>query len=428
MSRHTVKKMYQHKHISIQIAGAESHILSNIIDADTPNYHLGSMIKIKNTLNDAKSSLDVYYELARKDAQFGKQFMKFQNIVDLYKPMRIIIENNSNALHVTNAWLKYWEIYIYYDLVPSDVSNDANNDTFKVFFNAELPGAAVCAFNHYMKTMRRAVKFDWKASSLAPGEPTSNVSEALGDTYGIFANNRDHWLMTLPNEAGARRNNGDVTVLANILDFAEQIGPNSPYGGVDLYSHDAGIDVSNDFNNQELINAKIHFGCALACFKTLKLGGSFTAKQYTFFETFTWNLICIYAVMFDEFYICKPLTSRPYNSEIYLIGKGFRGIHPTIDGILMRRLGNFNTKPLLDDNILKYMPDTVKMVEDAAAIIFGQQTDILNENVRLFKTYERKLSALQNGLKELKRQRINSWLSNYPVPSIDSRDQLPSNA
>jgi hypothetical protein len=80
---------------------------------------------------------------------------------------------------------------------------------------------------------------------------------------------------------------------------------------------------------------------------TLKIGGSFIAKQYTFFETFTWNLIIIYAQMFDEFYICKPLTSRPYNGEIYLVGKGFRGITDETKTILMNRMENFHTNPFI---------------------------------------------------------------------------------
>ena len=49
----------------------------------------------------------------------------------------------------------------------------------------KLPGAALCAFNHFMKTMRAGMNFNWYASSLAPGEGSKNKLEALGDTYGL---------------------------------------------------------------------------------------------------------------------------------------------------------------------------------------------------------------------------------------------------
>ena len=144
------------------------------------------------------------------------------------------------------------------------------------FFNAELPGAALCAFNHYAHTV--GLNPTWYASSLV--DPTSG---ALGDDYGLYEKNRENWLMT-------DKNNGDITIAANINDFAARIPP------ICLYSHDAGIDVSCDFNNQEMLNAKIHFGCAIAGLKTLSLGGMFIAKQYTLFETFTWNLILLYGL------------------------------------------------------------------------------------------------------------------------------------
>jgi len=352
----------------------------------------------------------------------NKNWLQFQNVIDIYKPMRFEIEKRYNAKHVTNAWLKYWELYFRFGVVP-----EKTDHKYVAFFNAELPGAALCAFNHYMKTMRGEMEFDWRASSLAP----SNSVSALGDTYGLYEKNRDKWLMTI-GEVDGRKNNGDSTIVANLLDFVAQVGPESPFGGVDLYSHDAGIDVSTDdkgglgFNNQELANARVHFGCALAGLLTLRKGGAFIAKQYTMFETFTWNLILIYAQLFDEFYISKPLTSRPYNSEIYLVGKGYRGLSEPLKGILMTRLENFNTQPLIEPGAKEVLGEPISRIIHFARAIYGQQIAAINENVELFEKYRSRLWMLKNALDDLKAERSGAWYKDYPLKTIRTADQLPS--
>jgi hypothetical protein len=280
--------------------------------------------------------------------------------------------------------------------------------------------------------MRPNMPFDWRASSLAPSGENKNSVEALGDYYGIYENNRDKWLMTIGDDT-ERGNTGDSTVVENILDFAARVGPKSEIGGVDLYSHDAGIDVSTDasgglgFNNQELANAKVHLGCALAGLLTLRPGGTFIAKQYTMFESFTWNLILIYAELFEEFYICKPLTSRAYNSEIYLVGKGYKGIPDGTSEILLARLRDFNTTPLINSDDLNQLRTQLSSLQRFARIVFGQQTASLNENVELFERYKTRLFAMKNGLEDLKRERARTWFAKYPMKAIADADQLPSN-
>lgn len=433
-----INKSFQPNHLQMRILPPAN---VSTVDSATPEYALEKLMATKTRLNNAKSKLDVYYNLSKTDAIERNNFQQFQNIIDLYKPMRFKIQKEHNAKHVTNAWMKYWELYTQYNVVPvrsqdrmrepKDRTQEPKDRKFLAFFNAELPGAALCAFNHYMHTMRPDVEFDWRASSLAPtaqstlGEITTQ--SALGDNYGLFAHNRDKWLMTLPTENG-RKNNGDVTNLINIEDFAATIGPESEFGGVDFYSHDAGIDVSDDFNNQELANAKVHLGCALTGFMTLRKGGTFIAKQYTFFETFTWNLLIIYAQLFEEFYICKPLTSRPYNSEIYLVGKGFRGLPANIKDLLSERLTNFNTSPLIpaDATRVQLGGVTAEIIR-FSHIVFIQQAQFIEENVKLYETYKTRLGLLRKGLDGLKYTLIADWLKKYPVGTIADQDQLPSN-
>jgi hypothetical protein len=52
----------------------------------------------------------------------------------------------------------------------------------------------------------------------------------------------------------------------------------------DLYSSDLGVSAAADFNNQEGLNAHPHLGQDLAGLLTLRPGGHFVVKHYTFFE------------------------------------------------------------------------------------------------------------------------------------------------
>ena len=409
-------------------------------------YEVPEFIDLKTKLNAAKSKLDPYYEESQVNPKSNWRY--FDTLIDLYKPMRKEIETKYNARHVTNAWMKYWEILNHFNLIQGATLIDSNNK-FKAFFNAELPGAAIEALNHYMKT--KNIPFDWRASSLLS-------DSALEDIYGLYEYNREKWLMD-------EYSDGDSTDWNNILDFACQVGPDSIWGqqsiqsshsvsnssngdvnskfgqqsikstsgvstssngGVDLYSHDAGMDVQ-DFNRQESINAKLHLGCALAGFLTLKVGGSFIAKQYTYFETMTWNLILIYASMFDKFYISKPLTSRPYNSEIYLIGKGFRGISKKVKEVLSDRLQNFDNlieTPLLSEEVIN--TPAFNALKTAMIQLIDLQITALNENIELYEKYKTHLKDLNCGLEKQRKRLIQEWLKEYPISPIKTEDQLKS--
>jgi hypothetical protein len=390
-----ISKQYQQNHLSVPIIPDEK------FETD--------MITLHKNLNEAKSSLDKYYLLSKVDKSAFDTWLRFERTIDIYRDLRYTIKENFGVKYVTNAWLKYWEIYNWYDFpIPS-----------KVFFNAELPGAALCAFNHFMKSKHPNVPFEWVASSYFP----SGNSSALGDTYGIYESHKEKWLMNDSND-------GDATSIDNIKDFAKRIGPKSEWKGVEFYSHDAGMDSSVNaegelvFNNQEVINLKLHLGCAIAGFLTLRVGGTFIAKQYTYFEELSMDLLCIYSTLFKDFRICKPLTSRPYNSEIYLIGRGFLGISKETKSKLVNKLKDFNLEGVLTEKERIGFAGQMSGFKRFAKVIFGQQMRIIRENVSLFDAHKGDLRVLTSGLRALKSERHQSWLNSHKVSRVRDEDQL----
>lgn len=62
---------------------------------------------------------------------------------------------------------------------------------------------------------------------------------------------------------------------------------------------------------------------------TLKKGGNFVCKFFDMLTPFTINLVWLLYQLFDEICIAKPFSSRPANSERYVVCRSLTVTHPT---------------------------------------------------------------------------------------------------
>lgn len=385
-------------------------------------YNIESFYKLKLILNAKKSEMDNIYV----DKNTGEKFSQMTNALRITNQLRFDIEHDYNGQHVTRAWLKFYELFVHFNMTKP------SNNKLKVFFNAELPGAGICSVNHLMKTYYSNIDYSWIANSLVgyAGNDLDAKINALGDQYGIWAHNKDNWLMDVETKDDKRPNNGDVTDLNNIMDMKARIGDDKP----DVVTHDAGIDVSfvidelddqTGFNTQEFKNMKIHFGCAITAFETLKIGGAFMAKQYTFFETFTINLILLYASMFEEFYICKPITSGHSNSEIYLIGLGFTGLPDDYAAVFRDRMTNWNTNPFIVEKNLNH--ESLSEIERYCRLRNTEQIQYINEYIQMFKESKGNVGAVKNYMRDILRTFSRNWIQLYKPRKITNADKVMAN-
>ena len=392
-------------------------------------YNIEGFVKLKTALNEKKSEMDVFY----LDKTKGESFGQMVNALRITNQLRYDMEHDFNGQHVTRAWLKFYELFVHFDFVGRILRthNAPAHPQLKIFFNAELPGAGICAINHLMKTHYSNVDYTWVANSLVLGDSVDERINALGDQYGIWEHNKDNWLMNVGDESGGYMNDGDVTKLDNILDMKRKIGNNKP----NIVTHDAGIDVSyvvedldeqTGFNTQEYKNMKIHFGCAVAAFETLADQGIFMAKQYTFFETFTTNLILIYASMFEEFYVCKPLTSGHSNSEIYLVGIGFKGFPDKYRKIFHERMINWNVNPFTPaDNVPQ---DASAELERYCRLRNTEQIQYINENIKIFNDSRGNVFTVKNYMRDIQRKFSTDWIRMYQPRRITDSDKVADSA
>jgi hypothetical protein len=75
---------------------------------------------------------------------------------------------------------------------------------------------------------------------------------------------------------------------------------------------------------QEMSTAALHYCEMVTALGVLSPGGSFILKAFTLFEHPTVCALHLMGALFQEVHVYKPATSKPGNSETYIIGKQFK--------------------------------------------------------------------------------------------------------
>ena len=161
-------------------------------------------------------------------------------------------------------------------------------------------------------------------------------------------------------------NTGNLYYLKNILYFNNFIRKNNP-DGVDIITADGGFDFSIDFNNQEKLSHKLIF-CEIVTALTIQnIGGTFICKFFDLYTELSISFIYLLSTFYKDVYINKPLTSRPANSEKYIIAKNFNGIdklylnklHQIVNSWDIIDLNNWNSVSIFERNVPKDFIDEI---------------------------------------------------------------------
>ena len=384
-------------------------------------------LRLETQKNAANSAIDVWHKGDQRKIDF---YSICTNFLDQFKHyMKAEQRAGRQTANFTNAWLKCWEMIHFYHLIPRDHSDD-----FTVFCNAEFPGAFIFAINQYIKTKTQNKNYKWFANSLWPGKceikgnkVVREEDSILGDSFGLYKKYRDHWLM---NSGDAT---GDVTNPAMIRIMREKLG-----GTVDLYTSDIGIGVSYDeANNQESLEAHLNLGQVVCALRTLKEGGSMVCKTFMFFKPMTMSLLYLLTSVFDQFTISKPMTSRPANAEIYLVGKGYRN-NEDVTAKLEELLFNWNIQKM-NDWIVPIPQDFYLEIVYSLYYLYQRQSYFVEKNLEFVKheysfstrppritdIFARKGTSDKN-YKEfsLRQKMVEEWKRKYPITPIREEDKL----
>ncbi|XP_029175343.1 cap-specific mRNA (nucleoside-2'-O-)-methyltransferase 1-like [Nylanderia fulva] len=117
------------------------------------------------------------------------------------------------------------------------------------------------------------------------------------------------------------KGNGDVFDPQNQEEFRSLVMKHTYGKGVHFMMSDGGFSVEGQENIQEILSKQLYLCQCLVALMIVRPGGHFVTKLFDLFTPFSVGLIYLMYRCFENICIFKPNTSRPANSERYLICK-----------------------------------------------------------------------------------------------------------
>ena len=194
---------------------------------------------------------------------------------------------------ISRSYFKLWEIYHNFDLFI-DKSNNLNFAHL-----AEGPGGFMESSINFCK-YKNITNCKYFGITL---KPSDDYVPDWNKIKKIFKKDNNCFIEY-----------GDLYVYNDVCNFIKSINSKC-----DIVTADGGFDYSNDFNGQELNSNRIIYSEISVALNILKKNGHFVIKL---FDLFSLNIIQYLQLLNDSFekiYIFKPETSRPANSEKYLV-------------------------------------------------------------------------------------------------------------
>jgi len=164
----------------------------------------------------------------------------------------------------------------------------------------------------------------------------------------------------------------------------------------------------------------------------LSVGGSFICKIY--FTPLTIYILYVMSEMFSTFVITKPLTSRPEDSELYIVGKGFKGYQECKESIDKLLSYYYFTESYLDPTFSKdQIPvDFYLNALFAFYLAYNRQLYQINNQLEISRKIDtrnvkdiRDVKDIQMGNEFRNRNEIlMEWQKRFPIPFLRKEDNL----
>lgn len=207
---------------------------------------------------------------------------------------------------MSRSYYKMLEMIIDFKLVDNNVTSYIYGAI------AEGPGGFVESFIKY-----RRKYFLGRADRIQCMTLRSSSSDVpnWNKAYDMF--NRNGVYITY-----GRDGTGNVYHSDNLREYRKLLGGNKAH----LVTADGGFDYSNNFNRQEQQSLQLIFGEIVCALGSNRVGGHFILKVFDIFTKMSLKLIYLLTFYYETITITKPHTSRPANSERYIVCKNFKGI------------------------------------------------------------------------------------------------------
>ena len=164
-----------------------------------------------------------------------------------------------------------------------------------------------------------------------------------------------------------------------------------------IITADGGFDFSINYNMQEVISLELLFAQIAYAIILQKKGGTFIIKIFDVFSSAMVDLIYLLTSVYSEISFYKPYTSRPANSEKYLICKKFRLEDSSLMMPQLLNIFNFFKQKKNNNKILgtDYFID--RFIHNNIPLIFRYKLEEININLG-----QQQLETIDNTLRLIK--------------------------
>lgn len=328
--------------------------LINIIREDNINILFDTnMTYINNTLRDYNHKIKKEID---KDPVLWEKTKKYINPYEyINQPFNYNCVSVCSYKPISRSFFKMIEILNHYNFnFPS---------TMKSFHLAEGPGGFIEALS-YFRNNETDIYYGMTLIDNNPGIPKWKKNEKILNSSNVII------------EYGEDKT-GNLYSKKNLIYVY-----NKYKHSIDFITGDGGFDFSINFNNQEENSLNLLFCQILFAISIQKKGGSFILKVFDTYSSLSIELLYLLNYLYSEIYIIKPYTSRPANSEKYVVCLNFKMVD-NIDTIIHRMIDKFDkidtnkiTK-LLNIDICNYFLDKIKEINS----IFGQSQNEHIQNI-----------------------------------------------
>ena len=164
---------------------------------------------------------------------------------------------------------------------------------------------------------------------------------------------------------GGVEGDGNVFNTDNVKEFTRFVMENTGNRGVHIMMADGGFGVEGQENIQEILSKQLYLCQFLVALGILRPEGHFVCKLFDLFTPFSIGLVYLMYRSFHSIAIHKPNTSRPANSERYVICKWKRANTKDLFDYLLETNERISSLGLDLQGNTRSKTDVLKLVPDS---------------------------------------------------------------
>jgi len=303
----------------------------------------------------------------------------------------------SSYIPISRSYFKLWEIFYNFNLFKEFDSSSK----FIFAHLAEGPGGFMEATYNYMKKINKTNNYYYGITL----KPTNEYVPDWNKIKKIFENDKKVHI-----------DYGNLYIYEDVMKYILKFKSNK----ATLVTSDGGFDYSTNFNGQELNSCQIIYSEIIIALNILDYGGCFIVKVFDLFSITSCQMISLVLENFEKINIYKPETSRPANSEKYLICQGFKNnLTKEQKNNYLNVLKIWNNLQLNDDNSVifhnfKLNNNILYQINEYNKKYINKQLYFLNNTIKITQNKPNK-DEYYNIIKNQVLQAMK-WCDKYNIP------------